>query len=178
MSRIGKMPVEIPDKVKVDIDGESITVEGPRGKLTRALSTEVEIALEGNEIVVKRPDDTRTAKSHQGLMRSLVASMVQGVSTGFTRVLEINGVGYRAELKNNFIRFDLGYSHPIMFELPDTVSADVKQTEVTLNSADKELIGQVAAKIRNLRKPEPYKGKGIKYKEETIRRKVGKAGGK
>lgn len=178
MSRIGKQPIAIPDKVDVSIDGETITVKGPKGELTRDLSSVVEVGIEGNEIIVKRSDDTRNSRSHQGLIRSLVSNMVEGVTSGYTRVLEINGVGYRAELKGNFIRFDLGYSHPIMFELPDLVTADVKQTEVSLTSPSKELVGQVAAKIRGLRKPEPYKGKGIKYKEEHIRRKVGKAGGK
>jgi large subunit ribosomal protein L6 len=178
MSRIGKQPIAIPDKVDVSIDGETITVKGPKGELTRELSSVVAVGIEGNEIIVKRSDDSRNARSHQGLVRSLVSNMVEGVTNGYTRVLEINGVGYRAELKGSFIRFDLGYSHPIMFELPDLVTADVKQTEVSLTSPSKELVGQIAAKIRGLRKPEPYKGKGIKYKEEHIRRKVGKAGGK
>jgi len=178
MSRIGKQPIAIPDKVDVSIDGEMITVKGPKGELTRELSSVVAVGIEGNEIIVKRSDDLRNSRSHQGLVRSLVSNMVEGVTNGYTRVLEINGVGYRAELKGSFIRFDLGYSHPIMFELPDLVTADVKQTEVSLTSPSKELVGQIAAKIRGLRKPEPYKGKGIKYKEEHIRRKVGKAGGK
>jgi len=178
MSRIGKQPIAIPEKVNVSIDGQTITVKGPEGELTREVSDVVAIGIEGNEIIVKRPDDSRNARSHQGLVRSLVSNMVEGCDKGYTRILEINGVGYRAELKGSFIRFDLGYSHPIMFELPYLVSADVKQTEVSLKSPSKELVGQVAAKIRSLRKPEPYKGKGIKYKEEHIRRKVGKAGGK
>lgn len=179
MSRIGKLPIEIPDKVEVDIDGQLVKVSGPKGELSREVSDVVSIEVEGNQIVVSRPDDSRQARSHQGLVRSLVANMVEGVSKGYTRGLEINGVGYRAERKGNFIRFDLGYSHPIMFELPETVDATIeKQTKLTLTSPNKELIGQVAAKIRNLRKPEPYKGKGVKYAEEVIRRKVGKAGGK
>ena len=178
MSRIGKQPITIPDKVKVTLGDGVISVKGPNGSLSQSISDVVSVDVGSDEIVVNRPDDSRQSKSHQGLVRSLVANMVEGVTDGYTRVLEINGVGYRAEQKANFIRFDLGYSHPILFELPDTVEADVKQTVVTLKSPNKELLGQTAAKIRNLRKPEPYKGKGIKYQEERIRRKVGKAGGK
>lgn len=178
MSRIGKMPVAIPDKVEVALTGNNIKVKGPKGELSRKLSTVVSVAVEDKQIVVSRPDESREARSHQGLTRTLVANMVTGVTNGFTRTLEINGVGYRAELRGSFIRFDLGYSHPILFELPQGIKAEVKQTVVTLNGADKELIGQVAAAIRNLRKPEPYKGKGVKYQEEVIRRKAGKAGGK
>lgn len=176
MSRIGKLPVAIPDKVEVKLDGSHITVKGPNGELSRVLSSVVDVVVEDGQIVVQRPDESREARSHQGLVRSLVANMVQGVSKGYERVLEINGVGYRAMLKNKFIRFDLGYSHPIMLELPAGVTAEIKGTTVTLKSADKETVGQVAAKIRNLRKPEPYKGKGVKYKEEVIRRKSGKTG--
>ena len=179
MSRIGKLPIAIPDKVEVAIDGHNVEVKGPLGTLSRELSQEVSVKIEDNQIIVERPDDTRTATSHQGLTRSLLANMVEGVSKGFNRVLEINGVGYRADIKKNFIRFDLGYSHPIFFEIPEGVDAEViKLTTVSLKSADNEILGQVAAKIRNLRKPEPYKGKGIKYKEEVIRRKAGKAGKK
>ena len=177
MSRIGKRPVEIPEKVDVKIDGAHIMVKGPLGELSRQVSDEIKIAIEGDEVLVTRPDDSRTARSHQGLTRSLIANMVEGVTEGYTRTLEINGVGYRAERIKDFIRFDLGYSHPIMFELPETVDADVEQTKVTLKSPSKELLGQIAAKVRNLRPPEPYKGKGIKYEEEHIRRKIGKAGG-
>lgn len=179
MSRIGKLPIAIPDKVEIALDGSSIEVKGPKGTLSRNLSREISVKVEGNEIIVERPDNSRTATSHQGLTRSLVANMVKGVSEGFERVLEINGVGYRADIKSGFIRFDLGYSHPIFFEIPENVSAEViRLTTVSLKSTDNEALGQVAAKIRNLRKPEPYKGKGIKYKEEVIRRKAGKAGKK
>jgi len=178
MSRIGKLPIAIPDKVEISLTGNHIKVKGPKGELARELSDVVAVAIEDKQIIVSRPDESRQARSHQGLTRSLVANMVTGVTAGFTRTLEINGVGYRAEQRGTFIRFDLGYSHPILFELPKGVDAAVKQTVVTLSGADKELVGQVAAAIRNLRKPEPYKGKGVKYQEEVIRRKAGKAGGK
>lgn len=178
MSRIGKQPIEVPEGVDVKLDGQTIDVKGPKGELTRTVSDVVTLRLEDGTLYVDRPDDSRPTRSHQGLVRSLVSNMVEGCANGFTRELEINGVGYRAELLGRFIRFDLGYSHPIFLELPDGVDADVEQTNVKLHSASKELVGQVAAKIRALRKPEPYKGKGIKYKEERIVRKVGKAGAK
>lgn len=177
MSRIGKVPIELPDGVSAEVDGKSLTVSGPKGELTREFSEYVELKVSDEEIVVHRRDDSRESRSHHGLVRSLVDSMVQGAAEGYRRSLEINGVGYRAETYGDFIRFDLGYSHPIMFELPDAVSVEIeRQTQVTLESADRELLGQVAAKIRDLRKPEPYKGKGIRYSDERIRRKAGKAG--
>lgn len=179
MSRIGKRPIAVPDKVEVSVDGLKIVVKGPKGQLSRTLSDKVQVALEDKTLNVARPDDSREARSHQGLVRSLVANMVTGVDKGFERKLEINGVGYRAEKRGRFVRFDLGYSHPIMFEIPATVEVDIeKQTILTLRSVDRELLGQVAAKIRGLRKPEPYKGKGIKYSDEVILRKAGKSGGK
>lgn len=177
MSRVGKQPIDIPNGVTVNTDGNAITVKGPKGELSKEFAGIVTIKVDGTTVTVERPDDSRQARSHQGLVRSIVANMVEGVADGFVRELEINGVGYRAEKKGTFIRFDLGYSHPIFFEVPETVDADVAQTAIKLTSPDKELVGQVAAKIRSLRKPEPYKGKGIKYKEERIVRKVGKAGG-
>lgn len=177
MSRVGKQPIEIPDGVTVSVDGQVVRVEGPLGALERTCSDVIGVELDDGELRVSRPDDTREARSHQGLVRSLLANMVQGCATGFTRELEISGVGYRAEQAGPFIRFDLGYSHPIFFELPELVTADVEQTAIKLTSPDKELVGQVAAKIRSLRKPEPYKGKGIKYKEERIIRKEGKSAG-
>jgi large subunit ribosomal protein L6 len=177
MSRVGKQPIAIPAGVDVKLNGARVTAKGPQGELSRELSTVVSMAMKDGEIIVSRKDDSRESRSHQGLVRSLVANMVQGVATGFTRDLEIHGVGYRAEKKGNFIRFDLGYSHPIYFELPTVVTANVSQTAIHLMSSDKEIVGQVAAKIRSLRKPEPYKGKGIKYKEERIIRKEGKSAG-
>ena len=182
MSRIGKLPVAVPEKVNVKIDGATVTVKGPKGELAKEFAGIVEVTQQDDQIVVTRPDDTREAKSHQGLVRSIVANMVRGVTQGYTRVLQINGTGYRAEEKKGFVRFDLGYSHPIMFELPEGITAavDAKKNppEIAISGIDKALVGQTASKIRSLRKPEPYKGKGIKYIEEHIRRKVGKAGGK
>lgn len=177
MSRIGKQPIELPDKVEVAIEGTVLQVKGPKGELTRDIGENVHIKVEGNELLVLRPDDTRHSRSHHGLVRSLVSNMVQGVDQGYKKTLIINGVGYRAEERGNFVRFDLGYSHPIMFELPEGVSCTIeRQVRVTLECADNELLGQVAAKIRSLRKPEPYKGKGIRYSDEVIQRKAGKAG--
>ncbi len=177
MSRVGKRPIEIPDNVEVNIDGHTVTVKGPRGESSREVSDAVSLSVEGDQVVVTRPDETRKARSHQGLVRSLVANMVEGAAKSFTRKLTIHGVGYRAEKQGEYIRFDLGFSHPVLFELPETVSAELpNQTEMTLSSPDKELLGQVAAKIRGLRPPEPYKGKGIRYDGERIIRKVGKAG--
>lgn len=177
MSRIGKQPVELPDDVEAKVDGSSLRVEGSVGELEKDLPDLVTVTVDGEVIDVERPDDSRKARSHQGLARSLISNMVEGVSEGFTRELEINGVGYRAEEHGDYIRFDIGFSHPVLFELPEKVEATLEsQTEIELTSPDKELLGQIAAKIRNLRPPEPYKGKGIKYKDESIRRKVGKAG--
>ncbi len=179
MSRIGKQPIAVPDKVEVQIDGNKVSVKGPQGALSREVSDVVDIALEAGQIIVSRRDESRESRAHQGLVRSLIFNMVEGVSNGFKRSLEINGVGYRAELRGSFIRFDLGYSHPILFELPASVKATIeRQTQLRLESADREILGQVAAKIRGLRKPEPYKGKGVKYSDEVIRRKAGKSGSK
>jgi len=177
MSRIGKQPVELPDEVEATVSGTRLEVEGPAGELVEEFPETVTVSVGEEAIEVERPDDSREARSHQGLTRSLISNMVEGVAEGFSVVLEINGVGYRAEKHGEFIRFDLGFSHPVLFELPEQVEATLEsQTELELESPDKELLGQVAAKIRNLRPPEPYKGKGIKYRDETIRRKVGKAG--
>jgi large subunit ribosomal protein L6 len=162
--------------VKVRLDGASVFVEGPKGKLDSCFDSSVSVELGDGRLVVRRKDDSRRARSIHGLTRKLLANMVHGVSKGFSRVLEINGVGYRAEVKGNAIHFSLGYSHPIVFQLPPGIQAKVdKQTVVTLESVDRQLLGEIAAMIRELRPPEPYKGKGIKYAEETIRRKAGKA---
>ncbi|PIE65908.1 MAG: 50S ribosomal protein L6 [Deltaproteobacteria bacterium] len=177
MSRIGKLPVVIPDKVRVAVSGTTVKVDGPLGKLERTFKG-VSIASEGNEIRVSPLDLSRNSRALWGLTRSLIDNMVTGVSKGFERVLEINGVGYRAEVdgKATTLTLTLGHSHPIVYALPDRVTAEVdKQTVVKLKSIDKEALGQAAAKIRSFRPPEPYKGKGIKYKEEHIRRKAGKA---
>jgi large subunit ribosomal protein L6 len=176
MSRIGKLPVTLPPGVKLHVADGRVRVEGPKGVLERRLDPEVTVAVEGNVVRVARRDDSRRARSVHGLTRVLVDNMVRGVGKGFTRVLEINGVGYRAEVRGGALFLALGYSHPISFQLPKGVTAKVdRQVVVTLEGADRELVGQVAAQLRELRPPEPYKGKGVKYAEERIRRKAGKA---
>jgi len=177
MSRIGKKPVEIPSGVDVKLVNNSITVKGPKGELKRDLHPKMTIRQDGKTIVVERGSDHREDRSLHGLTRTLISNMVDGVTKGFERVLEINGVGYKAEVKGNILLLNMGYSHPVNFELPKGVTAVVdKMTTVKLSSIDKELVGQVAANVRSVRKPEPYKGKGIKYAEETILRKEGKKG--
>jgi len=176
MSRIGKKPIPLPAGVKYKVEGNTVLVEGPKGKLELKLHPGFTVEIKDSEIVVKRPGDTSDDRAIHGLMRKLIANMVEGVGKGFTRVLEINGVGYRAEAKGQQVNLTLGYSHPIVYQLPPGVTAKVeKQVTVTLESADRQLLGTVAAQIRELRPPEPYKGKGIKYATETIRRKAGKA---
>jgi large subunit ribosomal protein L6 len=176
MSRIGRLPVKLDKGVKASVEGASVKLEGPKGKLALALLPGFTVEIKDSQLVVKRPDDEALHRSQHGLMRKLIANMAQGVSRGFTRVLEINGVGYRAEVKGAQINFTLGYSHPIVYQLPPGVTAKVeRQVTITLEGADRQLLGTVAAQIRELRPPEPYKGKGIKYAEEVIRRKAGKA---
>jgi large subunit ribosomal protein L6 len=179
MSRIGKKPILIPDKVKLSLADNLITVQGEKGKLTRSLHSSVELRIEGGVVtVVKKAEDKKT-DAFQGLMRNLIANMVIGVHTGFQRNLEVNGIGYRASISGNVLALSLGYSHPVNYDLPDGISATVdKSNMITLSGIDKELLGQTAAKIRQLRSPEPYKGKGIKYAEEHIQRKAGKTGTK
>lgn len=179
MSRIGNKPIEIPAGVKVSLAGETISVQGPKGQLSRTIPATVEVGVEADAVVVKRPEGGRVNTSLQGLTRTLVANMVEGVTKGYERVLQINGVGYRAEMKGTILNLALGYSHPIEYPLPKGIDAEVeKQTKITLKGIDKELIGATAAKIRSFRAPEPYKGKGIKYAEERILRKAGKTGKK
>ena len=178
MSRIGKLPVTIPSGVKVAVDSSGVRLEGPKGKLQTTLPPGVDVKVEGNVVRVERRNDERKSRAIHGLTRKLIANMAQGVSQGFSRVLDINGVGYRAEVKGQEIHMTLGYSHPVVFPLPAGVSASVeRQIIITLTSADRQLLGETAAKIRSLRPPEPYKGKGIKYREEVIKRKAGKAVG-
>ncbi len=179
MSRIGKKPISIPDKVRLSLAGNQITVQGDKGKLTHSLHPAVELRIEGGVVtVIKKIDDKKT-DALQGLTRSLVANMVTGVHDGFQRNLEVNGIGYRASVSGNVLALNLGYSHPINYDLPEGVNATVdKSNVITLSAIDKELLGQTAAKIRQLRSPEPYKGKGIKYAEEHIQRKAGKTGTK
>ena len=176
MSRVGKKPIDIPAGVEVKIDGSAVTVKGKLGALSGEFRPEMRITAEEGKIVVSRPDDSRANRALHGLTRSLINNMVLGVSEGFKKTLVIEGVGYRVAKKGNGLEFTLGYSHPIFIEAPEGVSFDVpKPTELTVSGADKEMVGQVAANIRRLRKPEPYKGKGIRYADERIRRKAGKA---
>ena len=177
MSRIGKAPIKVPSGVKVHLAERIVRVEGPRGKLEQRLPERVDVSIDGETLSVTRHDDDGRSRGMHGLARKLVANMVHGVSAGFTRGLEISGVGYRAEAKGRLLMFSLGYSHPIAYQLPDGVTAKVdRQVSITLEGVDKQLLGEVAAAIRGLRPPEPYKGKGVRYAEETIRRKAGKAG--
>jgi large subunit ribosomal protein L6 len=178
MSRVGKMPVKIPEKVKVSVDGHLVKIEGPKGKMSFPFNPRVAIAVDKGEVTVTRPDETRLSKGLHGLTRTLVKNAVQGVVKGYERVLEISGVGFKAEVKGKDVHFALGFSHPVVFKLPEGITAEVdaKQTKLTVRGVDKHLLGLTAAKMRDLRPPEPYKGKGIKYAEETIRRKEGKTG--
>ena len=178
MSRIGKLPILIPAGVKIALEDGAIRVEGPKGKLRTEIPPTIQVKMEGDQLRVGRETEERKVKALHGLTRKLVANMVEGVSRGFSRVLEINGVGYRAEVKGTDVHLTLGFSHPIVFPLPPGVTATVdRQTIVTLHGADKEILGKTAAMLRGLRPPEPYKGKGIKYREEVIQRKAGKAVG-
>ena len=178
MSRIGRLPIKIPEKVKVTAQPGLVNVEGPKGKVSQKLDREMKVTVEGGQVKVDRPNDSRRARELHGLSRTLVANMILGVTQGFQRQLDIAGVGYKAELKGKNILFSLGFSHPIDYPLPEGVTAeyDAKANRLTVKGADKHQIGLVAAEIRKLRPPEPYKGKGVKYAEETIRRKQGKTG--
>lgn len=180
MSRIGKLPIELPGQVKVSSDGTSVKVEGPKGKLDAVLPQGVSLKIDGNIVEVIAPaKKTRGNGGFHGLTRSIVANMVHGVQNGFSRTLEVNGVGYRADVQGKKLTLTLGYSHPCELTLPDGITAKVeKQTVVTIEGADKQVVNQVAAQIRAFKVPEPYKAKGVKYADETIRRKVGKAGSK
>ncbi|HEY2524081.1 MAG TPA: 50S ribosomal protein L6 [Candidatus Binataceae bacterium] len=176
MSRIGRLPVVLEKGVKAQLAGDLLKVEGPKGKLEIRIPSGFALDIEDSKIEVKRPGDSQRERALHGLVRKLVANMAEGVGKGFTRQLEINGVGYRAEVRGSNIHFSLGYSHPIVYQLPPGVTAKVdRQVLITLESADRQLIGSVAAEVRELRPPEPYKGKGIKYATEKIRRKAGKA---
>ncbi|CCZ04827.1 MAG: 50S ribosomal protein L6 [Clostridiales bacterium] len=180
MSRIGRMPIAIPAGVTVDVaENNKVTVKGPKGTLERVLPEEMTIKVEGSEVVVTRPNDLKKMKSLHGLTRTLIANMVKGVTDGYEKVLEINGVGYRAQKQGKKLVLSLGYSHPVEMEDPEGLETVVEGTnKITVKGIDKEKVGQFAAEIRDKRRPEPYKGKGIKYADEVIRRKVGKTGKK
>ena len=180
MSRIGRLPVEIPAGVEVTVaENNVVTVKGPKGTLTESLPVEMDIKVENNQVVVTRPNDLKKMKSLHGLTRTLVANMVTGVTKGYEKVLEINGVGYRAQKKGKEITFNLGFSHPVVMTDPEGIETEMDgQNIIIVKGIDKEKVGQYAAEIREKRKPEPYKGKGIKYADEVIRRKVGKTGKK
>ena len=179
MSRIGRMPIAVPAGVTVDIaENNKVTVKGPKGTLERVLPSEMEIKKEGEEIIVTRPNDLKKMKSLHGLTRTLINNMVVGVTDGYTKELEVNGVGYRASKSGNKLTLNLGYSHPVEMVDPDGIESTVDGNKIIIKGIDKEKVGQSAAEIRDKRRPEPYKGKGIKYADEVIRRKVGKTGKK
>jgi large subunit ribosomal protein L6 len=178
MSRIGKLPIAVPSGVDVKIDGRTVTVEGPKGTLSHTVIEPITIERdETGTVVVKRPDDERRNKAMHGLSRTLVNNLVVGVTNGYEKKMEIHGVGYRVALKGRTLEFALGYSHPIVIEAPEGITFTVESpTRFSVSGIDKQLVGEVAAKIRKLRKPDPYKGKGVRYAGEVIRRKVGKTG--
>lgn len=177
MSRIGRMPIAIPSGVTVDIaENNHVTVKGAKGTLERTLPAGLVIEKEGESIIVKRPDETKKMKSLHGLSRTLIHNMIVGVTEGYTKVLEVNGVGYRAQKQGKVLTLNLGYSHPVEMQDPDGIETAVEGNKITVSGIDKEKVGQYAAEIREKRKPEPYKGKGIKYETEHIRRKAGKTG--
>ncbi len=178
MSRIGNKPIPVPQGIKVTVDGTTVRAEGPKGHLSQSVPDSLSVKLESNVLTVGRSSDHRNVRALHGLTRSLLANMIHGVKDGFERKLEIVGIGYRAQLQGRNLQLALGYSHPVIFPLPEGVQAEVeKQVSITLRGADKALVGQLAANLRKLREPDPYKGKGIKYADEHIRRKVGKKAG-
>lgn len=178
MSRIGKQPIQIPAGVEVKVGSDIIEVKGPKGTISTPRDKTVECKVEGNEIVLTRVDESQAARSQHGLRRTLLANCVDGVSKGWDKVLEFNGVGYRVAVKGESLEMSIGFSHPVKIDLPNGISAKAEGNKLTLSGVDKALVGEVAASIRRLRKPEPYKGKGIKYENEQIRRKAGKSGNK
>lgn len=179
MSRIGKRPITIPSKVQVTIDGQQVSVKGPKGTLSRVLPSEVAVEQEGETILVNRVNESRPARQRHGLCRTLVSNMVEGVSTGFQKRLEIQGVGYRAAVQGTNLILNVGYSKPVEIQPPEGITVAVENnTNVIVSGIDKEIVGNTAARIRAVRPPEVYKGKGIRYAGEVVRRKVGKAGGK
>jgi large subunit ribosomal protein L6 len=179
VSRIGKLPIEIPEKVQVILEKQRMTVKGPKGELNRDLNENVDVQIKDGLIVVDKKSEDKTGRSLWGLTRALIANMVEGVTNGFTKKLEIVGVGYKVEMKGKALVLNLGYSHPIVLRVPDEIKIETPTpNEILVSGINKELVGLVAAKIRSFRKPEPYKGKGVKYAGEYIRRKAGKTAGK
>lgn len=176
MSRVGKLPITIPSGVTITVDPDFVTVAGPKGTLKQFTMEGISIAVEGNEVLVTRANDEPKIRAKHGLMRALLANLVTGVTTGFSKKLEINGVGFRVALTGNVLKFQLGFSHEVVFTLPEGVTAVVEQNTITVSGISKQAVGQAAAEIRALKKPEPYKGKGIKYADERIIRKSGKSG--
>ena len=178
MSRIGKLPIPIPSGVEVKIGAEQIEVKGPKGTLTTPASAVLKYEQLDNTLVLTKIEESRFAAAQYGLRRTLLANCVEGVTKGFTKTLEVIGVGYKVAVKGNMVELGVGFSHPVLVDLPQGISAVAEGQKLTLSGIDKELVGEIAARIRRIRKPEPYKGKGIKYEKEIIRRKVGKSGGK
>jgi large subunit ribosomal protein L6 len=179
MSRIGKRPVEVPQGVAIDLQGSTVAVKGPRGELRRTLHPDMKLTLVDGRFTVERPSEEKRHKALHGLTRTLVQNMVDGVSKGFTKILELQGVGYKAEAKPYGVNLIVGYSHPVKYEAPKGIKITVEtNTLVKIEGADKEIVGQVAAELRSVRPPEPYKGKGIRYQGEQVRRKAGKTGAK
>ena len=177
MSRIGKNPISVPSGVEVKVDGQDVAVKGPKGELSVTIAEPIIVSLEDGVVTVARPDEERESRSLHGLSRTLINNMIVGVTEGYSRALEIVGTGYRVLAKGSNLEFALGYSHPIVVEPPEGISFSVDgQTKVAVHGIDKQLVGETAANIRKLRKPEPYKGKGVRYAGEIVRRKVGKAG--
>ena len=177
MSRIGRLPIVIPKGVKVEVNDGMIKVEGPRGKLSRELNSAIDITVEDEKVIFSRQDESKRSKGLHGLFRSLVSNMIKGVSSGFSSVLLINGVGYRAELKEKNLVLNLGFSNPIEYPIHPDVKMEVESNNrISVSSLDKELLGQVCAEIRSFRPPEPYKGKGVRYEHELVKRKIGKSG--
>ena len=176
MSRIGKMPVEIPAGVEVNINGQDVSVKGPKGTLSMSVSEPITAKVDGATVVVTRPDDERMSRSLHGLTRTLIANMVEGVTNGYSKVLEIQGTGYRVNQKGNGLEFQLGFSHPVNVDPPEGITFKVEGNRVTVEGISKQQVGEVAANLRKIRPPEPYKGKGVRYLGENVRRKVGKAG--
>lgn len=176
MSRIGHVPVDIPEKVDITLDGDVVKVKGPNGELEEKVNARMDINIEDNQIVVTRPTDSKQDKSMHGLTRSLIVNMVEGVTKGFKKELELNGVGYRALKKGKNLELQVGYSHPVIIEPQENIEFEVEKNKIIVKGIKKQLVGQVAANIRSVRPPEPYKGKGIKYVDEIIRRKEGKTG--